>query len=458
MNKRNSDLQRRCRLIRNGRRGEGPVVYWMSRDQRVSDNWALLWAQEEARIRSKGLLVLVCLVPEKPGGTGRQRSFMIGGLDYLSSRLRELNLGFVAFDRAPEEVLPPLLTRVDAHALVTDFEPLHPKQRCLDRLGDESVVPIFEVDAHNIIPAWTVTDKKEYAAYTIRPKINRLRDDFLTDIRSLERHHFDWDGAQAISDLGPLIDGFKTLARFGDEHWPHPGELEALKAAEIFVSTGLENYASQRNDPCAGAQSGLSPYLHFGHLSPQRLAFMVKKSGWPVEITEEFLEELIVRRELADNFCLHEPGYQSFEGFPDWAKKTLDEHRNDRRQYIYALEELESAQTHEPLWNACQIDLVQSGKLHGYLRMYWAKKILEWTRDPETALKFAITLNDRYSLDGCDPNGYAGIAWSIGGVHDRAWKERPVFGKIRYMNEAGCRRKFDTAAYRSSVLQNYRKV
>lgn len=434
------------------------MVYWMSRDQRVSDNWALLWAQQEAVIRRKGLLVLVCLLPEEPGGTGRQRSFMLRGLDYLPRRLRELNVGFVTFDRAPAKVLPPLLARIDAHVLVTDFESLHKKQRDLKRLADETVAPIFEVDAHNIIPAWTVSDKKEYAAYTIRPKIKRLLDDYLSDIPSLAHHPFGWDSDPAMSDLGPVTDDFKALTSFNDDRWPYAGEREALKAAENFVSTGLEDYAAYRNDPCVGAQSGLSPFLHFGHLSPQRLAFMVRNSGRPTEITEEFLEELIVRRELADNFCLYEANYHSFEGFPDWAKKTLDEHRNDRRLHVYSLADLESAQTHEPLWNACQIDLVQSGKLHGYLRMYWAKKILEWTTDPETALNIAITLNDRYSLDGNDPNGYAGIAWSIGGVHDRAWKERPVFGKIRFMNEAGCRRKFDADSYINSVLKNTKKV
>jgi deoxyribodipyrimidine photo-lyase len=198
-------------------------------------------------------------------------------------------------------------------------------------------------------------------------------------------------------------------------------------------------------------QSGLSPYLHFGQLSPQRLAWLVARSVLPAEAKDPFLEELIVRRELADNFCLFEPFYDQFAGFPDWARTTLNQHRQDKREYLYSLADLEAGTTHERLWNACQRDLIRNGRLHGYLRMYWAKKILEWTADPETALEYAITLNDRYSLDGRDPNGYAGIAWSIGGVHDRAWRERSVFGKIRYMNIAGCRRKFDVDGYINSV-------
>ena len=183
----------------------------------------------------------------------------------------------------------------------------------------------------------------------------------------------------------------------------------------------------------------------------QRVAWMAAHSKLSAETKENFLEELVVRRELADNFCLYEPAYDHFDGFPDWARQTLNRHRSDKREYLYTLNELERGKTHERLWNACQHDLIRSGKLHGYLRMYWAKKILEWTPDPETALEYAIILNDRYYLDGRDPNGYTGIAWSIGGVHDRAWRERPVFGKIRYMNEAGCRRKFDVDSYILSV-------
>jgi deoxyribodipyrimidine photo-lyase len=175
-----------------------------------------------------------------------------------------------------------------------------------------------------------------------------------------------------------------------------------------------------------------------------------------LESKEAFLEELIIRRELSDNFCLYEPDYDSFDGFHPWARKSLNAHRGDKREYIYSLTEFEQAETHDPLWNSCQLDLAASGKLHGYLRMYWAKKILEWSSTPEEALASAIALNDRYSLDGRDPNGYAGIAWSIGGIHDRAWAERPVYGKVRYMNAAGCRRKFDVDGYIRTVMDSRR--
>ena len=191
----------------------------------------------------------------------------------------------------------------------------------------------------------------------------------------------------------------------------------------------------------------MSPYLHFGHIAAQRLALLVKAAKVPAREKEAYLEELIVRRELADNFCYYNRNYDSFTGFPEWASKTLDEHRADKREYLYSRDKLEQGKTHDELWNAAQRQMMVQGKMHGYLRMYWAKKILEWTKSPEEAMAIAIYLNDRYELDGRDPNGYTGIAWSIGGVHDKAWQERPIFGKIRFMSYAGCTRKFDVKKY-----------
>ena len=203
--------------------------------------------------------------------------------------------------------------------------------------------------------------------------------------------------------------------------------------------------------------SDLSPYLHFGQIAPQRVAREIQQADAPPEAKQAFLEELIVRRELSDNFCWYNPDYDKFSGFPEWAQKTLDQHRDDRREYLYSLEEFEQGRTHDALWNAAQLEMVLRGKMHGYLRMYWAKKILEWTASPEEALEIAIYLNDRYELDGRDPNGYVGVAWSIGGVHDRAWGERPVFGKIRYMNLSGCQRKFKVDQYIAWVGELHRQ-
>jgi deoxyribodipyrimidine photo-lyase len=229
--------------------------------------------------------------------------------------------------------------------------------------------------------------------------------------------------------------------------WLTPGEKAANDTLQLFIVKKLPEYQEKRNDPTGNSVSDLSPYLHFGQISAQKIAMEIISKIPSDANTEAFLEELIVRRELSDNFCYYNKNYDSFDGFPDWAKKSLNEHRKDEREYIYTMDEFEKASTHEPLWNAAQTEMLRTGKMHGYMRMYWAKKILEWTPSPEEALKTAIYLNDKYELDGRDPNGYAGCAWSIGGVHDRAWGERPVFGKIRYMNANGAKRKFDTEAY-----------
>ena len=449
MNRRNNDIERRSRRLADGRRGDGPVVYWMSRDQRARDNYALLWAQQEAIIRHKGLLVVFCLVADYPGATLRHYRFMLDGLQQVQQQLAVYNIGFTLLGQSPEQILPGFLRRIDAHVLVGDFDPLRIKQRWKVQLINALTVPYYEVDTHNIIPAWTVSAKKEYAAYTLRPKIKRLLASYLTDIPELKRQ-FASAPVSSVTDATRLARGVDNRTP-GEYSRLQSGEAAAMQAAVCFVRDKLIHYADWRNNPCVEAQSGLSPYLHFGQLSPQRLAWMVAQSELSAEKKEPFLEELIVRRELSDNFCLYEPFYDRFAGFPDWAQTSLNRHRSDKREYVYSLAELEAGSTHESLWNACQQDLVQNGKLHGYLRMYWAKKILEWTVDPEAALEYALLLNDRYSLDGRDPNGYAGIAWSIGGVHDRAWRERPVFGKIRYMNAAGCRRKFDVERYIASI-------
>jgi deoxyribodipyrimidine photo-lyase len=211
-----------------------------------------------------------------------------------------------------------------------------------------------------------------------------------------------------------------------------------------FIRENLDRYPAYRNDPVAGVLSCMSPYLHFGQISPLSIALNILETKSPSAGT--YLEELIVRRELSMNFVHYNPLYDEFSGLPDWARKTLLSHSGDLREYTYRFSEFESARTHDPFWNAAQREMVLTGKMHGYMRMYWGKKILEWSETPEEAYRTALALNNRYELDGRDPNGYAGIAWCFG-KHDRAWQERPVFGKIRYMNAAGLNRKFDAARY-----------
>ncbi len=250
-----------------------------------------------------------------------------------------------------------------------------------------------------------------------------------------------------IIDWSKIQKSLKINFDVKEVDWIKPGESEAQKTFNHFLKKKFENYHELRNDPTKDYQSNLSPYLHFGQISAQRIAHDTEKFKGNPESKKVFLEELIVRRELSDNFCYFNKNYDSFDGFHDWAKTSLNEHRKDEREFVYTLKQFESANTHEDLWNAAQKELISTGKMHGYMRMYWAKKILEWTKSPEEALKIAIYLNDKYELDGRDPNGYTGVAWSIGGIHDRAWFERPVYGKIRYMNRNGAASKFDVKAY-----------
>jgi deoxyribodipyrimidine photo-lyase len=225
------------------------------------------------------------------------------------------------------------------------------------------------------------------------------------------------------------------------------GAAAGRRRVRQFLKHGLPGYAVARNEPAADGTSRLSPYLHFGQLGPREVAIAVRDAEAPAEDRQAFLEQLIVRRELAVNFVKFNPRYDALDGCERWARATLDRHRHDERQWVYGERQLEEAATHDPLWNASQRQMMETGWMHGYVRMYWAKKILEWSASPEEAMATAIALNDRYEIDGRDPNGYAGIAWAIGGKHDRPWAERPIFGTVRYMSLASTSKKFDSRAY-----------
>ncbi len=446
---------RRVRQIRAGDLQAGPVAYWMSRDQRVADNWALLYAQQLALESRSPLAIVFCLVPEFLGATLRQYEFMSRGLEEVAANARKSRIPFFLLMGEPTEELPKFVIKHGIARLVTDFSPLRDCRRWKEEVARKARVTFSEVDAHNVVPCWVASDKCEYAAYTLRPKLLRLLPEFLEEFPALKRHPFAWPSPEPEIDWTEA----RTMLRV-DRMVPPveefiPGEKAAVKAMRGFLEKRLAEYGAARNDPTKTGQSNLSPYLHFGQISAQRVAWQAQRYGKHLASQEAFLEELIVRRELADNFCFYNPDYCLFAGFPGWAQATLNEHRTDPRSYIYALEEFETAQTHDDLWNAAQMELTQTGKMHGYLRMYWAKKILEWTVSPEQALEIATYLNDRYSLDGRDPNGYTGIAWSIGGVHDRPWFERDIFGKIRYMSRSGCERRFDVKRYISSQLTSH---
>jgi deoxyribodipyrimidine photo-lyase len=426
----------------------GPVVYWMQRDQRAIDNWALYYAQERANAMHQPLLVIFCLAPGFLGAAIRQYGFMLKGLAAASRRLHRYNIPFTLLQGLPQDVIPRFIIENEAGMLITDFNPLRISMDWKKKLTERVDIPFHEVDAHNIIPCRYLSDKSEYAAFTLRKKVERLLPEFLTEFPTLHRQPHFSDNVETIgTDWAELLKSLHVDREVAEVDWLLPGETAASEALMDFLGNRLDRYATDRNFPDKKGQSELSPYLHFGHLSAQRLAFEVQHGDADAESRKAFLEELIVRRELADNFCLHNPNYDRFSGLQPWAQATLNKHRDDRREYCYTIEEFEEGRTHDPLWNAAQQEMVQTGKMHGFMRMYWAKKILEWTASPEDAMEIAIFLNDKYELDGRDPNGYAGVAWSIGGTHDRPWGERNVFGMIRYMNYNGCKRKFDVDKY-----------
>ena len=439
--------RKRMRLLKEGDKKGGPIAYWMSRDQRVGDNWALLFAQELA-LEDKGPLAAVfCLAPKFLDATMRQYGFMLKGLQGVEKKLAEKDIPFFLLRGLPASEIPRFVREYSVGTLVTDFDPLRIKREWKGAVAKAIEGPLYEVDARNIVPCWTASPKQEYAAYTLRPKIMRALPEFLDDFPRLGKHPISWKEKPGKTPWKEVRKTLRVDRTVSEVDWIKPGEHAAQNVLREFIAKKLTSYQQRRNDPTEDAQSNLSPYLHFGHISAQRIALEVTKPDADRESREAFLEELIVRRELSDNYCFYNNQYDRFEGFPDWAKKTLNDHRKDRRTHIYSLEDFELANTHDDLWNAAQREMARNGKMHGYMRMYWGKKILEWTESPEEALRIAIYLNDRYELDGRDPNGYTGIAWCIGGVHDRAWSERPIFGKIRFMSYGGCKSKFDIRAY-----------
>lgn len=430
----------------------GPVVYWMSRDQRVFDNWALIYAQQKAMEYKTELKIIFVLVPEFLEATIRHYGFMLKGMQELERDLKTLNIPFEILLGQPEEQIRNYIEHNKAGELITDFDPLKIKRVWKEKLIKELQVPFYEVDAHNIVPCREASPKQEYGAYTLRPKINKQLPEYLTEYPEVIRHPFNKSSQTLIIDWVSLKQSLKVNTSVAEVSWLKPGTNAAISVLDVFINQKLSHYSAQSNDPTLDMISHMSPYIHFGQISAQRVALEICKTNTHQESKDAYLEQLIVRRELADNFCFYSQDYESLKYIPDWAKATLEEHKADLRTYLYTPDQLEQATTHDELWNAAQIEMVKTGKMHNYMRMYWAKKILEWTESPEIAVKTAIYLNDKYELDGRDPNGYTGIMWSIGGIHDRAWKERPVFGKIRYMSYNGCKSKFKIKNYIDKVI------
>lgn len=426
------------------------VVYWMQRAQRVADNPAFDLAAGLANRLGLPLVVFFRLVRDFPGANARHYAFMLEGLTETAREVEKLGARFV-LGRSPAESLERLCAKLRPAAVVGDENPLREPESWRQDAARRLSMAFITVDADVIIPT-RLFPREEFAARTIRPKIHRLLGDFLTQPRRPQRLVTplprSFGPSPAPLDVRALMRCLRPDSQAAPVRAAASGPQAARRELADFVGRRLERYHERRNRPeHADGTSRLSPYLHFGQIGPREVAMAVRSAGAPPPAVEAFLEEFIVRRELCVNYVVRNAHYDSFAGLHDWARATLQRHARDRRPYIYTERQLEAAATHDPLWNAAQREMMLSGRTHGYVRMYWAKKILEWSRSPEEALEVALRLNDRWFLDGRDPNGYAGVAWAIGGKHDRPWPERPVFGTIRFMSYASTSRKFDCAGY-----------
>jgi deoxyribodipyrimidine photo-lyase len=440
------------------RRGGNPVaeghciVYWMQRAQRGIDNHAVDLAVKIANQLGLPLVVYFAGISNFPHANLRHYAFLNQGLPDIESDLAERNISFV-MRRAPHESHEQLFADVGAALVIGDENPMREPERWRAALAERLRIPFWTVDTDVVIPSKLI-EKAQYGAYTIRPRLYRMLPEYLRPFENLKAEH-SWKrpkGFLADSVHEDMTRDWKDFDRSVKpvSTW-QGGTHAALKRLKLFTGTMLRDYDAQRNHPEVDGTSALSPYLHYGHIGPLTIALAieaaVKKDPSLQTARDSYFNELIAWRELAINFVKYSTNYDTAECAENWARQTIAEHARDEREHLYTLEQLEAAETYDDLWNAGQIQMVRHGWMHNYLRMYWAKKILEWTPDAATAVKYCVYLNDKYFLDGRDPNGYAGIAWAILGKFDRAWFERPIFGKIRYMSGASTGKKFNSKRY-----------
>lgn len=431
------------------------VLYWMQASQREHFNPALEYTIMLANHYKKSLLVAFVITPSYPEANSRHYSFMIEGIQDVEKSLKKRKLDFCIKVGSPvDEVLK--LSK-NACAIVTDRGYTYPQVEWRSSLASKANVPVIQVEGDVVVPIESASDHEEYAARTIRPKINKQRKKFIVPLkRQVLKNKSVKKGfkSENISDLSRLIKKLDIDKDITKSSFFKGGYSEAKRRLTGFIKSGLATY-NKNNDPTEDSVSRLSPYLHFGNISPVEIALDIQKAGG--KYAEDFLEQLIVRRELAMNFTYYSDLESSWQSLPEWAIRSLDLHNKDRREYIYSFEEFQKAETHDPAWNAAQLEMVITGHMHGYMRMYWGKKIIEWTADWKTAYDIMLKLNNKYELDGRDPNAYAGVAWCFG-KHDTAWKERPIFGKIRYMNFQGLKRKFNVEKYidKIALLPEYK--
>ncbi len=428
------------------------VVYWIQRAMRGIDNPALDIAIEIGNELDLPVIVFFSAISNVPHANLRHYAFLNQGLPDIEDDLAERNVTFVV-RRPPDNSLDKLLEEVSAAIIVGDENPCREPARWRKVLAKRLTLPFWTVDADVVVPS-SLFPKHQYMLHIMRPKLYAELPKYLVAMPRTKAQKA-WHrppNFESFNVTDDVTTGWKKLDRSVRPVDTFTGGTHAaLKRLKHFVTHRLADYAKERNHPELDGTSQMSPYLHFGHISPVTIALAVEKAVREGKVSQAardaYINELIGWRELSVNFVKYVPNYDSIDCAPEWAQKTLREHARDRRDPVYTLEDLERAKSYDELWNAAQTQMVKFGWMHNYMRMYWAKKILEWAPNPALAWEWAVILNDKYELDGRDPNGYNGIAWAIGGVHDRPWFDRPVFGTIRYMSGASTGKKFDSKSY-----------
>ncbi len=424
------------------------VLYWMQQSQRAVFNPALEVAVAAANRLRLPLVVGFGLLDSLPHAKARHYAFMLQGLAETAADLRERGIAFVIRRGAPDEVILGLAPQ--AALIVCDRGYLRAQREWRDNVAQAAGRRVLQVEGDVVVPVALASDKQEIGARSLRPRIARLIESFLTPLRRQRplvaarrlrlASDVDLDALPGTLQSLHLDRSVAPVAAF------RGGHAHARRRLQQFLARGLGRYRAARALPGEPQVSMLSPYLHFGQISPVEIALAVRGASAAAADRDSYLEELIVRRELAANFILSNARYDSFESLPGWAQRTLAMHAADARAHTYDFEQLAAARTHDPYWNAAMQEMRLTGFMHNYMRMYWGKKVLEWSPTPQAGYTTLLRLNNSYFLDGRDASSYANVGW-VFGLHDRPWPERPIFGNVRYMNAAGLKRKTDIDLY-----------
>jgi deoxyribodipyrimidine photo-lyase len=428
------------------------VLYWMQEAQRVEHNPALEYAVQRANELGQRLLVAFGLTDDYPEANLRHYAFLLEGLQEVREALKERKIQFLVRRGSPDELA--LDAGREASLIVCDMSYLNLQKEWRDKVAEGAGCLVVQVETEVVVPVELVSNKQEHAARTLRPKIHEHLDEFLVELEPtvVEKQSLNMkDDGLDLSDIQAILDDMdldRNVAPMSPLY--RGGTTAAKEILEEFIENRLGTYVEHRNQPQTDDVSHMSKYLHYGHVSPIYVALKIRDANPPKEDLDSYLEELIVRRELSVNFCHYTPDYDSFSCLPGWAKQTLKEHEKDGRDPVYTREQFENAETHDEYWNAAMNEMSCTGYMHNYMRMYWGKKILEWSASPEEAYETTLYLNNKYFVDGRDPNSYANVAW-VFGQHDRGWQEREIFGKVRYMSAGGLERKTQPKEYVEKV-------